>query len=81
MALLDSFKTSNLTINKDPQKYSQVSRLDNVNAGASILDIDSRQPSTYSQVSKLDNPNASTSQLNRDDAIAGKSPQKYTVKD
>ena len=74
MAILDKISTSVLgLLGKSPQKYNQVSRLDNPSPITSRLDRDGKQPQIYNRVSKLDNTTPVTSQLDRD----AKTPQKY----
>ena len=74
MALLDKITSSALgLLGKSPQKYSQVSKLDNPSPVISQLDRDGKQPQIYNRVSRLDNPTPVTSQLDRD----AKTPQKY----
>lgn len=74
MALLDKITSTALgLLGKTPQKYNQVSKLDNPSPATSQLDRDGKQPQIYNRVSKLDNPTPKTSQLDRD----AKTPQKY----
>ena len=74
MAIINSIQNSALGLSgKTPQKYNQVSQLDNPTSSTSQLDRDGKQPQIYNRVSKLDNPTPVTSQLDRD----AKTPQKY----
>ena len=57
MALLDKITSTALgLLGKTPQKYNQVSKLDNPSPATSQLDRDGKQPQIYNRVSKLDNP-------------------------
>ena len=74
MTILDKITTTALgLLGKSPQKYNQVSKLDNPTSATSRLDRDGKSPQKYDQVSKLDNPTPATSQLDRD----AKTPKKY----
>ena len=74
MAIINSIQNSALGLSgKTPQKYNQVSQLDNPISSTSQLDRDGKQPQIYNRVSRLDNPTTTTSQLDRD----SKTPKKY----
>lgn len=74
MTILDKITSTALgLLGKSPQKYNQVSKLDNPTPATSQLDRDGKQPKIYNRVSKLDKPTPVTSQLDRD----AKTPKKY----
>jgi hypothetical protein len=74
MAILNSIQNSALGLSgKTPQKYNQVSKLDNPKPATSQLDLDGKQPQIYNRISRLDKPTPTTSQLDLD----ARTPQKY----